>query len=127
MLFCLFGDVDLLVAVLGRADDLDDGDGSSGDEVDSLDLIAHRLEDILDLPQEGQPIYFARQRIGHCYDVDIRLQQTERSLKRAEHLQLDIQGVGQFLPNPIQDLHEAFSVAIVLLFDLGDLILNVGL
>lgn len=26
VLFCLFGDVNLLVAILGRADDLDDGD-----------------------------------------------------------------------------------------------------
>jgi hypothetical protein len=48
MLLCLLGDVDLLVAVFGSADDFNDWDWSCIDVVDGFYLILHALEDIFD-------------------------------------------------------------------------------
>lgn len=50
MFFGLLSDVDLLMSVVGRADDLDDRNGCSSDEVNRLDLITHRFQNVLDLP-----------------------------------------------------------------------------
>lgn len=73
MLFCLFGDVDLFVAVLGRAYDFDDGDGGGVDVVYCLYLIAHGLENGFDLCEEGGSVDLAVEAVGDCDDIDIGL------------------------------------------------------
>jgi hypothetical protein len=38
---------------------------------------------------------------------------------------LDVEGVGQFLPYSVEDLHEALAVSVVLLLDLRDFVLDI--
>jgi hypothetical protein len=96
--FGLLGDIDLLVSVLGSADDLDDGHGGSVDVVDCFNLVSHGLEDGLDLGKEGHLVHLAVLAVWHCHDIDVRLEQAQRGLEGAEHLELDVESVGELLP-----------------------------